>query len=125
MVGREYNSNFMQHVVNELNNIKLGMHHLSQKLHSNAISEYCFLVWEVAFRAGDRCGLEGWQTSCCLLQVLGLAYSPRSFMFLELTPVVTSIPSFRADSILVGASIVPAFHLKRKMSFEVKTAAQG
>lgn len=55
----------------------------------------------------------------------GIAHSPRSFMFLELTPVATSISSLGAGSILVGASTCTRLSSEEGNEFGVQTAAQG
>lgn len=119
----------MQHALNEPNNTNLGMHHLFQKLHHNAISEYFFWLGQWCSELGYRDSMEGWQTSCYLLQVLGT----RSFS------MVIYVSRAHASSYIhfllrswrhsCGSkcefSCPPPFQLKREMSLRGRESGSG
>lgn len=119
----------MQHALNEPNNTNLGMHHLFQKLHHNAISEYFFWLGQWCSELGYRDSMEGWQTSCYLLQVLGT----RSFsMVIYVSRAHTSsyihflLRSWRHScGSKCEFSCPPPFQLKREMSLRGRESGSG
>ena len=105
MVGQQRDGNCVQHALNEPKNTDLGTRHLSQKLHSNAISEYFFWFGQRRSELGYGDSMEGWRTSRCLLQVLGTCLFSVIVLVPEPAPAVIFTSPFQAGDIFVGASV--------------------